>query len=127
MTDAELHSTTDASVWTDEFLRIWRELYPGQPEPDGGWILGWLANAICVGHDHAMRDASADLARVRSQRDRLREALTHACEAFEKLKPSGHSGDEDSCQCDEDCPMCWWDGGVEHANYVLDEIAKEEP
>jgi hypothetical protein len=40
---------TDGRVWAAEFSRVYRELYPGGPELDEGWLLGWFANAIEAG------------------------------------------------------------------------------
>jgi hypothetical protein len=48
-----LHQTMDARVWAAEFCATFRKVHPEQPCPDEGWILGWMANAIMCGWDHA--------------------------------------------------------------------------
>jgi hypothetical protein len=48
-----LHQTMDARVWAAEFCATFRKVHPDQPCPDEGWILGWMANAIMCGWDHA--------------------------------------------------------------------------
>jgi hypothetical protein len=53
-TVADLHSTMDARVWAREFNRVAQTL--GYPEMDDGWLIGWFANAIMTGHDHAVRE-----------------------------------------------------------------------
>lgn len=47
----KLQSTMDAQVWAAEFAK----LFEGGECPDEGTMLGWFANAIMVGHDHARR------------------------------------------------------------------------
>lgn len=37
--------TLDASVWADEFCKLF-------PEMDRGLMLGWFANAIMAGYDY---------------------------------------------------------------------------
>jgi hypothetical protein len=54
MTASDLHRTTDAYVWADEFCRIVGERIPaiaGERE----WMMAWFANAIMVGYDHGVR------------------------------------------------------------------------
>ena len=48
-----LHDTTDAIVWTDEWLRIIAE-HPTIPT-DKGCMIGWFANAIMAGYDAGRR------------------------------------------------------------------------
>jgi hypothetical protein len=45
--EIDLIKTTDAKVWTDEFLKI-------NPNTglDFGTMIGWFANAIMTGSDH---------------------------------------------------------------------------
>ncbi|MFM9434543.1 hypothetical protein ACFDR9_001602 [Janthinobacterium sp. CG_23.3] len=45
-----LHDTFDVSVWATEFCRL-------NSASDHGTMLGWFANAIMAGHDHAVRKA----------------------------------------------------------------------
>lgn len=51
-----LHDTVNAKVWTNEFMKA-KEKNPNIPN-DWGTMLGWFANAIMAGHDHAMREIS---------------------------------------------------------------------
>lgn len=46
----KLHATTDAAVWTDEFMR----LFPHGT--DWGTMVGWFANAIEVGRSAGQRE-----------------------------------------------------------------------
>lgn len=48
----------DARVWTQEWLRIIKE-NPSIPM-DEGTMLGWFANAIVSGYDHAKRESETD-------------------------------------------------------------------
>lgn len=46
--------TTDASVWAKEFLkRFPRPDTPNDPFYDEADLIGWFANAIMAGYDHA--------------------------------------------------------------------------
>lgn len=56
MTNAELMSCPDASVWAREFVRSWVRLFPGQPVPDEGHMLAWFAAAMMAMHDTCMRE-----------------------------------------------------------------------
>ena len=47
MKEHELYETTDATVWAREFCKRW-------PGIDEHTMLGWFANAIMCGHDHAL-------------------------------------------------------------------------
>ncbi len=49
-----LHNTMDASIWADEFNRVLVE--KGEQPFDPGWLIGWFANAIMCGYDHAKRE-----------------------------------------------------------------------
>lgn len=48
----------DARVWTQEWLRIIKE-NPSIPADEGA-MLGWFANAIMSGYDHAKRESEID-------------------------------------------------------------------
>ena len=63
LTAMKLHGTTDASVWTNEFDRI----YPDS-RPDWATMFGWFANAIEVGRMFGVRETLTPT-------DPLREAL----------------------------------------------------
>jgi hypothetical protein len=52
MPDVDLHSTTDARVWAQEFKR---RLHPGPAWPSEDLMLGWFANAIEAGRDAGAR------------------------------------------------------------------------
>lgn len=45
--EVKLHTTMDAKVWTEEFMRI------SPDSKDDGTMFGWFANAIMCGWDHA--------------------------------------------------------------------------
>lgn len=47
-TEAKLHSTMDAKVWAEEFMRIFGQKLS---EIDEGLMIGWFANAIMCGSD----------------------------------------------------------------------------
>lgn len=48
-----LHNTTDAQMWTEQFLAI----YP-EGTADHETLVGWFANAIEVGRTFGQRDAA---------------------------------------------------------------------
>ncbi len=50
-----LHDTTDAQVWVDEWLKTIKQK-PSIPN-DEGTMLGWFANAIMAGFDAGQRAA----------------------------------------------------------------------
>lgn len=62
MTEVDLHKTTDANVWAREFCRLYVSALSqikGQEGVTQGddWehiMMGWFANAIMCGHDHAL-------------------------------------------------------------------------
>ena len=54
-----LHDTTDAAVWADEWLKT-IDKHPNIPT-DKGTMIGWFANAIMAGYD-AGRAAGESLA-----------------------------------------------------------------
>jgi hypothetical protein len=43
---AELHSTTDATIWARRFIEL---VELGLDPTDFGWVVGWFANAIETG------------------------------------------------------------------------------
>lgn len=46
----------DAKIWAEEFMKTYKFLIEnGQDDLDEGLMLGWFANAIMSGHDHATR------------------------------------------------------------------------
>lgn len=55
----KLHNTTDAQVWTDEFIKTLNKLYPhfgnyvrvGEGADFNEWVFGWFCNAIQTGID----------------------------------------------------------------------------
>lgn len=47
MKETDLLQTMDAKIWTDEFLRI------NPDSKDFGTMIGWFANSIMCGYDHA--------------------------------------------------------------------------
>lgn len=61
----ELHGQFDARVWAREFARC-VALNPTLPF-DEGTMLGWFANAIMAGHDHATRARDAEIQQLREQ------------------------------------------------------------
>lgn len=50
----------------------------------------------------------------------LLAALGHVVEVLDDLKPCGHSGDEETGECDSDCMLCRWEAAMEHAEDVGD-------
>lgn len=54
---AALHSTTDAQVWTDEFIKTFQKEFPRIEEAFicfndfKEWVFGWFCNAIQTGID----------------------------------------------------------------------------
>jgi len=52
-------------------------------------------------------------------------ALVHAYEVLRcpTVRPSGHSGDEGSSNCDEDCAKCAVEGAIAHADEALDDAS----
>ena len=79
MDKANLNGTTDAAVWASEFMRLFGQRLN---EIDEGLMIGWFANAIMAGYDHAARTAlevtkTQSIARgmPRNKRAMLREAL----------------------------------------------------
>lgn len=50
--EKRLLSTTDAVVWTNEFIRIAQERVDRDEDVlDWGWLISWFANAIEVGRE----------------------------------------------------------------------------
>jgi diacylglycerol kinase family enzyme len=57
-TATDLHATTDARAWAQEWCRIAREISArGDDLIDEGWMIGWFANAIEMGRDAGRRAA----------------------------------------------------------------------
>lgn len=54
ITSAELHNTMDARKWAEAFCGIFKDR---RDEIDEELMLGWFANAIMVGFDHARNTA----------------------------------------------------------------------
>lgn len=52
-TAVNLHNTIDARVWADEFNKVL--VSHGEQPIDPGFLIGWFANAIMAGYDHASR------------------------------------------------------------------------
>lgn len=60
---AKLHSTMDAKVWAQEFMRLRRD----NPESlDEGLMLAWFANAIMCGYDEACRRKEKSIDKLKS-------------------------------------------------------------
>ena len=72
--EIDLHSTTDARVWAQEWCRIARDIEATDDDRrviDEGWMIAWFANAIMAGYDEARRRyemTNAHEARMRSLR-----------------------------------------------------------
>ncbi len=58
-TKVNLHDTFDAVIWTQEWLKT-IEKNPSIPTDEGAMI-GWFANAIMAGYDHARHQVMEDL------------------------------------------------------------------
>lgn len=61
-----LHSTTDARVWAQEWIKTARLVGVRNQTfaalLDEGWMIGWFANAIEVGRDAGRREVQAQVA-----------------------------------------------------------------
>ena len=53
MKKVNLNDTFDAAIWAKEWLKTIKK-HPKIPT-DEGTMIGWFANAIMAGHDHAYR------------------------------------------------------------------------
>jgi hypothetical protein len=53
--DVNLHDTTDAQIWTEEWLKTIKR-HPEIPT-DRGTMIGWFANAIMAGYDAGIANA----------------------------------------------------------------------
>lgn len=53
MDEIDLHLTMDATIWADEFNRIF--VKHGEQPIDHEVLVSWFANSIMTGYDHAMR------------------------------------------------------------------------
>lgn len=64
-------------------------------------------------------------ARTQAEAAAKHHALVHAYEVLRSptVRPSGHSGDEDSSNCDEDCAKCAVEGAIAHADEALDDAS----
>lgn len=62
--ELNLHETTDAALWADQFNQM--AMYLGYAKMDEGWLLGWFANAICAGRDAESRAKDAEIERLRA-------------------------------------------------------------
>lgn len=105
MSEVNLHGTMDARIWADEFNRV---LVSKNEQPyDPGWLIGWFANAIMCGHDHASRKLESDLKAALKEKDEQYQSfqrwkkdyftdLKAAREALQKL--SGPCGNFENIQ-----------------------------
>jgi len=64
-------------------------------------------------------------ARTQAEAAAKHNALVHAYEVLRcpTVRPSGHSGDEGSSNCDEDCAKCAVEGAIAHADEALDDAS----
>ena len=81
-------STMDADAWATEFCKLWP--HPNyKPDFWRDLMLGWFANAIMCGHDHARREIEAEVDRyglaLKAENEKLREACIKV--AFAHLFP----------------------------------------
>ena len=60
MTKVNLHATTDAQIWAEEFMRHKTKNQWALQDIDEGLMLAWFANCLCAQMDH-----DADLAGVK--------------------------------------------------------------
>lgn len=59
--DTKLIGEFDATVWADEFCRRFSVTRIADGEAmDEGLMLGWFANAIMAGYDHARKESLDD-------------------------------------------------------------------
>lgn len=109
MKEKNLSCEFDAQVWTKEWMRIIKE-NPSIPL-DEATMLGWFANAIMAGYDHAKNDGRiVELQSIIAQQSETIKALK---EDGERLSNNGEGyftdGDCDFCGSPEthrpDCPI----------------------
>lgn len=50
-----LNEIFSAKIWAQEFMQTYKMLFEQEKEIDEGLMIGWFANAIMSGHDHATR------------------------------------------------------------------------
>lgn len=68
--EINLHSTMDASVWAEEFIRIFAHR---RDEIDEGLMIGWFANSIMTGYDHATSKFRGEIETLRAQLEKCDE------------------------------------------------------
>lgn len=56
----KLHGTTDAMVWAETFVDLFRNEIIGGPTADVGLIVGWFANAIETGRSFGLSEESPE-------------------------------------------------------------------
>lgn len=79
MAEIPLNDNFDAQAWAKEFKKI-------NPEADESIMLGWFANAIMCGYDHASRKQNSKLERAKA-----------ALEFYA-------NGDHVTCSCEDEWP-----------------------
>lgn len=91
----DLHSTTDALVWAEEFHKTFPDL-----DIDEGAMIGWFANAMMTKADHIRRDEildtpmienNAGATTIREYLKILLTALWREGDGFSGKRPFGNS------------------------------------
>jgi hypothetical protein len=68
----------------------------------------------------AERDSlKAALSAALAEAERLKSALVHSVETIRKIKPHGHSGDEETGEHDDDCELCACEAALNHAEDAI--------
>jgi len=78
---------------------------------------GSEAEALC--EQCKEKAQSAALATLRARVEELEKAARHAENTLSRIRPCGHSGDEESGEHDEDCQRCDVDAAIAHINEAL--------
>lgn len=60
MSKINLHGTTDAQVWAEEFMRYKEKNNWTLEDIDEGLMLSWFANCLCAQMDHDARNKSRE-------------------------------------------------------------------
>ena len=61
--EVNLHSTMDAKIWAEEFMKYFYNILF---EFDEGVMLSWFANAIMTGYDHSSRRSEEKINKLKS-------------------------------------------------------------
>jgi hypothetical protein len=74
--ETNLLQTMDAKVWADEFNKVL--VSKGEQPYDPGWLIGWFANSIMCGYDHAHWKLNPEIDTLRQRVAELEQRLKAA-------------------------------------------------